>query len=165
MSEHRQAPDDPEDAVEESREQDSRGTLVSVLSVLLVLFTLFEVNYPFLRPQTQLAIFAFFGLSLCFLRSERSPVPVAKWTGRLLTVVSAVVCGFVVVQTEPMFQSLWFDASSLGDRAGAETTVDLIIGGVGLLLILEATRRTVGWALPILSGVFVLYAFFWALAP
>ncbi len=133
---------------------------VTVLSVVLVLFTLAEVNYPFLRPQSQLAIFAFFGLSLCFLRSERVGPGWSVWLGRLLTLISALVCGFVVIQTEPAFGHWWIGGSSLGDRAGAESTLDLVVGGVGLLLVLEATRRTVGWALPCLAGVFVLYGLF-----
>ena len=33
----------------------------------LCVFTLAEVNYPHLSPQSQLAIFAMFGLVLCFL--------------------------------------------------------------------------------------------------
>ncbi|MEM6704501.1 MAG: TRAP transporter fused permease subunit [Acidobacteriota bacterium] len=125
---------------------------------LLVAFVLLEVNYPFLRPQTQLALFAFFGLTFSFLSGPpRAGARRAVDLGWVA--LAAATCGWVAVQSEPIFRSLWLGGSSLGDRAGAERGVDIVVGVLGLLVVLEATRRTVGWALPILSGTFVLYAF------
>jgi len=40
------------------------------------------------------------------------------------------------------------------------TTLDLILGGIMVILVLEAARRTVGLALPILATIALLYAFF-----
>ena len=45
-------------------------------------------------------------------------------------------------------------------RAGVPTMWDLVFGVILLLLILEASRRINGWALSILSIVFLLYAVF-----
>ena len=42
--------------------------LIPLLSVVLCLYTLAEVNFPRLRPQSQLALFVMLGLVLCFLR-------------------------------------------------------------------------------------------------
>jgi TRAP-type uncharacterized transport system fused permease subunit len=50
-------------------------------------------------------------------------------------------------------------------RSGAETDLDLIIGGLGILLVLEATRRTVGIALSIIASLFIAYAYFGAYMP
>ncbi len=44
-------------------------------------------------------------------------------------------------------------------RAGAATTMDLVFGGIMILLILEATRRATGWVLVAIAGVFLLYNF------
>jgi hypothetical protein len=41
--------------------------LNSLIAGFLILFTLWEVNYPLLQPQSDLAIFAMVGLVLCFL--------------------------------------------------------------------------------------------------
>ncbi len=130
-------------------------------AVLLVAFVLLEVNYPFLRPQTQLALFAFFGLFFAFLSSRARP-----GRSRALHVLdgvwiaaAALTCGWVALQNEPILSSLWSNGVSLGDRAGAETGVDIVMGVLGLVVVLEATRRTVGLALPILAGVFLVYAF------
>ena len=122
------------------------------------------MNYPRLSPQSQLAIFALLGLVLCFLR-----VPAARWlrSSRVaraadvgLAALSALCCGYIVWQTEPAFAGSWFDGRSLGNRAGYETAADLVVGVTGLLLIMEATRRLLGIALPLLSAAFLVYAYF-----
>ena len=84
---------------------------VRILSVALCLFVLAEVNYPFLRPQSQLAIFALLGLVLCFLHRPLHP----RWAGRTwtrivdaaLALLAAVCLGYVVVQSEPIFRGWW----------------------------------------------------------
>jgi TRAP transporter 4TM/12TM fusion protein len=140
-----------------------RPRAIRVLAVALCLFTLAEVNYPHLRPQSQVAIFALLGIVLCFLYfPPATRWREARWSGALdwaLAGLTVVCCGYVVFQTEPAFESWWLKGQSLGNRAGAEAGLDYAIGAVGLLVILEATRRVVGWALPLLSLVFVAYAF------
>ena len=132
--------------------------------MLLCLFILAEVNYPQLTPQSELALFAMLGLIVVFLRYPVHPRFEDHLALRLLDVVlivSVVICfGYVLGQTEPIFQTFWLDGKSLGDRAGAELPLDYIIGGVGLILILEATRRSIGVTLPLLSLAFLLYAGF-----
>jgi TRAP transporter 4TM/12TM fusion protein len=134
------------------------------LGVTLCLFTLSEVNYPLLGPQGQLAIFAGLGLVLCFLGrpvhpklGHCKPFAVVDW---LLASLALVVCLFVLIQTQPLFQRWWIGGVSLGNRAGQESAIDTIVGVLGLLLIVEATRRSIGWALPFLALVFLTYAYF-----
>ena len=50
-------------------------------------------------------------------------------------------------------------------RAARPETLDIISGVAAILLVLEATRRTTGLALPIVCVVFLLYAFFGGLIP
>ena len=45
-------------------------------------------------------------------------------------------------------------------RAAEPTSIDLILGAVAIALVLEATRRAVGWILPATAVAFLLYA--WA---
>jgi len=142
-----------------------RGSRVEqALATILCLFTLAEVNYPHLSPQSQLAIFALLGLLICFHHFPFHPRLVGHPAGRavdgLFALATLLCCGYVIVQTEPVFQDLWFSGQSLGDRAGAEVPLDHAVGIAGLLIILEATRRAVGPALPILALVFLAYAGF-----
>ncbi len=128
----------------------------------LCLFALTEINYPRLTPQTQLGAFTALGLTLCFLsfptaRRWRGH-PLSRLTDRVLAGLSLICCSYIAVQSEPIFESLWIAGSSLGDRAGSETVPDLVIGALGLALVLEAARRTVGLSLPLLSLFFLAYA-------
>ncbi|MDE0553379.1 MAG: TRAP transporter fused permease subunit, partial [Candidatus Poribacteria bacterium] len=146
-----------------------KGKIFLAVSVLLCLFILAEVNYPQLAPQTELALFAMFGLIVVFLNYPIHQRLANRRVFRLLDVVligGIIVCfGYVVIQTEPVFQGFWLDSKPLGERAGAELQLDYIIGGVGLVLILEATRRSIGMTLPLLSLTFLLYAGFGQFMP
>jgi TRAP transporter 4TM/12TM fusion protein len=50
-----------------------------------------------------------------------------------------------------------YDFENVFGRAGAINRLDMIVAVAGILLVLEATRRTAGLALPLLSVVFLLY--------
>ena len=146
-----------------------KNQIFLAVSVLLCLFILIEVNYPQLAPQSELAFFAMLGLIVVFLKYPIHPRFGDRLAFRLLDVVlivGVVVCfGYVVSQTEPIFRAFWLDSKSLGDRAGAEQLLDYVIGGFGLILILEGTRRSIGVTLPLLSLAFLLYASFGQFMP
>jgi TRAP transporter 4TM/12TM fusion protein len=42
------------------------------------------------------------------------------------------------------------------------TTIDLIVAAIGVLVVIEATRRVLGWALPLTALVFLAYALLFA---
>ena len=45
-------------------------------------------------------------------------------------------------------------------RAGMPNTMDLVMGGMAILLVLEATRRSIGAPLPVIASIFIIYAYF-----
>ena len=146
-----------------------KNNIFLAVSVLLCLFILIEVNYPQLAPQSELAFFAMLGLIVVFLKypvhSRFADTPVFQALDFVL-IGSVIVCfGYVVGQTEPLFRAFWLDGKSLGDRAGAERLLDYVVGGFGLILILEGTRRSIGVTLPLLSLAFLLYAGFGQFMP
>ncbi len=134
-----------------------------MLAVALCVFTLAQVNYPVLAPQPQLAVFALLGLVICFLNIPIHPTlkdnAIAKASDLVLASLAALCCGWILVQNEPFFENLWQGGSSLGNRAGFETSTDILVGVIGLLIVIEAARRSLGWALPIMCGLFLVYAF------
>jgi len=138
--------------------------LVPVLGTLLCIFVLAEVNYPLLRPLTQLAGFAMLGLVMVFLMRPLHPrfkdVAMLRALDWLLALATVGCFAYVAIQTEPLFRDWWPGGQALGNRAGMETDADLVVGLIGLLLVLEATRRAIGWTLPILSLIFIAYAVF-----
>ncbi|WP_417748605.1 TRAP transporter permease [Rosistilla oblonga] len=142
----------------------TRRFAITALGVFLCLFTLFEVNYNLMQPQSSLAVFVGVGLALCYLtfplHKRFANVQSMRLIDVLLAIAAAGCCGYVVVQTEPLFESLWSDGISLGNRAGAETTADFVVGLIGLALVLEATRRSIGLIVPLLALFFVAHSYY-----
>lgn len=146
-----------------------RRLILKAASIALCVFVLAEVNYPVLQPQSRLALFGLIGLACIFLQNHPAK---HKPAGRVLLLsdwvlaAAAVLCfGYVVVQTEPVFEWLWIGGRALGDRAGVEVAWDHFVGLVGLLIVLEATRRAIGLTLPLLAFCFLIYARFGAAMP
>ena len=73
--------------------------------------------------------------------------------------------GYVLTQTESLFQFSWINGQSLGNRAGLEDALDHVVGLIGLILVLEATRRAIGFTLPLLAFVFLIYAAYGYILP
>ncbi len=131
-----------------------RGFAIRFLTLALTGFVLVEVNRPVLSPSAQLAAFALLGLPLSFLLRARAD---DRWWRRGLDALglaaSIAGCGFVLYWSG-------FAGTTLGDRAGGETALDIAIGLLGLVGVLAAAWRGIGPALPLLTGVFLLYAVF-----
>ena len=142
----------------------SKEHVYNALAMLLAVFVVAAVNLNLFDEQPNLALFGLLGLVLVFL----SRPLVNRWADRLplkildvvLVIVAVIVFGYVFVQSERLFERFWVDGTLLGDRAGNEKPLDFMIAGIGLVLVLEATRRSIGWTLPILCVIFVLYALF-----
>ena len=56
--------------------------------------------------------------------------------------------------------NLSYSYKTLASRGGAATETDLVLGALLILLLLECTRRLMGWALPIITVVALCYAMF-----
>ncbi|MDO8319448.1 TRAP transporter permease [Rhodoferax sp.] len=54
----------------------------------------------------------------------------------------------------------WMFEADLTQRAGELIAMDWVIGVVTVVLVFEAARRVMGWGLPIICGVFLLYGLF-----
>jgi len=112
---------------------------------------------PVLNNTDTRSIHLAFAIALAFLAypalksSPRDMIPIQDW-------IMAFI-GIVVT----MYLSVF--AVELGERPGLPTTTDLVIGGVGIVLVLEAARRALGPPLMVIAGIFLLYVFFGHLGP
>ncbi|MEM8735635.1 MAG: TRAP transporter fused permease subunit, partial [Planctomycetota bacterium] len=147
-------------------EQDSKPSnlIHDILAVVLCVFVLIAVNTTIFNQQPNLALFGMLGLALVFISrplikrwKDVTALKVFDWVLVAATVVSF---GYIFIQSEKLFEALWVEGTMLGDRAGNEMALDYGIAFVGLILVLEATRRAIGWTLPILCALFIAYAFF-----
>lgn len=139
----------------ESDYRDLTGITARVISAIAICFTLFQLYtaiFGVLDAMIQRSIHVSFGFALIFLlyptrkkwpRNKIHPIDV------LFAVVGAAVPMYIVVS----YQELVL-------RAGTVTTNDYIIGILGVLLVLEAARRIVGWPMVTVAILFLAYAIF-----
>jgi len=93
-----------------------------------------------------LAIFLAYTAYPALKRSPRDRIPIQDW---VFALVGAFCAGYIF---------LFY--VELSGRPGQPTTVDLIVSGVGMVLLLEATRRALGPPLMVVALVFLCYVFF-----
>lgn len=151
-------------SLELSAFESTRKSVVTALGIFLCMFTLFEVNYNLLQPQSALAVFIGVGLALCFLtfpiHKRLAHIKQLRWLDAVLAITASCCCLYVIVQTEPFFESFWADGLSLGNRAGGETSADFAVGLIGVILVLESTRRSIGTIVPLLALTFVAHSYY-----
>jgi TRAP transporter 4TM/12TM fusion protein len=66
--------------------------------------------------------------------------------------------GLWVALTIAAFVWPLLDIDAFVNRAATPNTIDVVAGVVALLVVLESTRRTTGWVLPVTALVFLAYA-------
>ncbi len=54
----------------------------------------------------------------------------------------------------------WVFEADLTQRSGELTTFDWVVGVVTVTLVFDAARRAMGWGLPLICGIFLLYGMF-----
>jgi TRAP transporter 4TM/12TM fusion protein len=128
------------------------GLLAQVLAAGLSVYGLVWV-VTIVEPQVYRVSFLLIALVLTFLlyplRAGRQRVQAVDWVLIGLTLIALA----------------WplFDFREFVYRAAEPRGMDLIGGALAILLVLEATRRTVGWILPASAIVFILYGYYGAL--
>jgi TRAP transporter 4TM/12TM fusion protein len=118
---------------------------------------IFSSWLPVLNNTDTRSIHLAFAVSLAFLAypalksSPRESIPIQDWIMALT--------GIIVT----MYLSVF--ALELGERSGLPTTTDLVMAGIGIVLVLEAARRALGPPLMIIAMIFLGYVFFGHLGP
>src|SRR5699024_852730 len=143
------------------KESQSRTTLgkwawvVMFLGVALTLFHLYTGYFGTLPSQQQGAIHLGTALGIIFLlfpakkglQKKQQKVP---W----YDVVLAFLAMYVT------YHKIFFFESILQSRISGYSLIDIILAIIGVLLVLEATRRTVGLPIVIVASVTLIYAIF-----
>lgn len=76
-----------------------------------------------------------------------------------LASLALAISGLIV-----MFYQVWF-FDEIASRYGELTQAEFFIGIAAIVILLEATRRSIGWPIVILAIIFLLYAYFGNLLP
>ncbi|VVN98893.1 TRAP transporter permease [Pseudomonas fluorescens] len=131
----------------------SRKTLGATIIVLSLLFTAFQVytaSTGLMTALLQRSIHLSFVLALVFLFFPAFKDSKSTFLIDIPLVLAALASGIY----------LYFSFDDLVYRIGDPTGIDLIIGGVTLVVLLEATRRTVGWVMTLLALIALVYSYF-----
>ena len=136
--------------------------LVSFLLVALSCFHYYTAGFGLLRESTHRGVHLAFVLSLIFLvfgfsRAHYERVPRSTWSAPggvpLYDWVIAIALATTVLYIPYIFDDLAF-------RVGNPSPLDVVMGSILLIGLLEATRRSMGWPLPVIAIFFVIYAMF-----
>jgi TRAP transporter 4TM/12TM fusion protein len=125
------------------------GRLSAGLCAGLSLYALYWVLF-IVQPQIYRVSFLLIALVLTFLlfpfkRGDLRGVSWWDWT---------LVAAAIAALSWPIA-----DFSAFIYRATDPKPIDMVLGGLAILLVLEATRRAVGWILPVTAATFLVYAY------
>ena len=126
--------------------------IVAAIAITFSVFQLYTAIFGVLDAQLQRAIHLGFGLALAYLL-----YPFRRaWTRDhyfhpidiVFAVLGAATPAYLVIQYRELIT-----------RAGTVSPVDTVVGGLGILLVIEATRRVVGLPMVTVVLAFIAYAF------
>ncbi len=128
-----------------------RKIIICVVSVAFCVFQLYATLSGRIPAQILRASHLAFVQFLAFLlfpatkKMSRSTLP---WYDVVLGLIGAACWMYIVT-----------NFSALASRAGAYTTVDILVGSVAILILCESCRRLVGLPILIIAICFIIYAF------
>jgi TRAP transporter 4TM/12TM fusion protein len=125
----------------------AKSVYLIAIAIALYHFITSFIGYPptHLHRSLHVAMMSFmtFFLYPATKKSSRNTLP---WYDIVLAVASMAIAVYV-----------WTDYINFINRMGSPNTMDIIMGTLLILLVLEASRRISGWPLVILSALFLLY--------
>ncbi|MBI5277285.1 MAG: TRAP transporter permease [Burkholderiales bacterium] len=137
------------------------GAVGLALAIVAGAWSLFQVWYASPLPFTfgfgilndtearaihlAFAVFLAFCAFPAFKRSSRTVIPWADW---LLAAVGAFCAAY-----------LFLFYRDLATRPGSPTTMDVVVGITGVAIMLEATRRAMGFGMLVTTGLFMAFVF------
>ncbi|MCM3618169.1 TRAP transporter permease [Sutcliffiella horikoshii] len=131
------------------------GYAAKVVFFMLIAFSLFQLYtgiFGQLTAYLQRTVHLGFALTLIFLlfpaRKGGNKTKIA-WYDYILVGLTVVVCGYWPVYYDTLVQQI-----------GSITSAQTVIGGLAILLVIEATRRAIGLPITIIAVVFMIYALF-----
>lgn len=130
-----------------------RYTFYSV-AIVLSLFQLWMASYGVLSQYQLRGTHLGLVLVLIYLEMILKSIETNKirWTrliiGSVGFVLSFITASYVVIMDQELFY-----------RAGDPTSLEILFGIIMVLLVLEATRYVMGWVLPIIAMIAILYAY------
>lgn len=131
--------------------QGTMGKLIMAICVLFSGFQIYTAVFGVLDAHLQRAVHLAFGLLLIYLLYPGR----SSWSRTTLHPVDLIL-GLIATAT-PIYIIVFYN--ELVTRAGINTSTDLLVGLIGIILLIEATRRVVGWPMILVALFFITYSF------
>ncbi len=136
------------------------ATVVGALLIVLSLFHYYTAGFGLLQEVTHRGVHMAFVLGLIFLVFPHRHALLEK-TARHRLLAPGNVPWFdwllaAAVAASVLYIPYIFD--DLTFRVGNPLTIDVVMGSILIVTLLEATRRSMGWPLPIIAIAFMVYA-------
>jgi len=138
----------------ESNTRTLTGVMARIVSAIAIAFSIFQLYtsvFGVLDAHLQRAVHLGFGMALIFLMypSRKS------WSRSSVHPVDVVLA--IGGAEMPMYVVAFYGELVL--RAGQITQADMVIGTLGIIMVIEAARRVVGWPIVLVSLAFMVYGF------
>lgn len=128
----------------------------NLVAMIAIAASMYHIYYAYAHPFFALghrALHWIFMSALIFLlypfSSTRSPKHRISVFDGILGVLSVGICLW-----------LFINSTAILNRAGAFQQLDVIMGTLLVVIVLEAARRSTGWPVPIVAIIFLLYSYF-----
>ncbi|MDZ4163567.1 MAG: TRAP transporter permease [Smithellaceae bacterium] len=135
-----------------------RGQIVTLWLIAMSLFHLYAASVGTLTTNIQRTWHLLFAMVAVFLlypsRAKEAQKDKFSWLDLLLALAAVIVNGYLI---------LFFDQIVM--RGAKVTPVEFVLGLIAIIILLEAGRRVLGWGLPILAAIFLLYCYYGRYAP
>ncbi len=131
-----------------------------IVICLLAAFSIFQLYtgiFGVMDAMLQRSIHLAFGLTLVYLLYPSSK-KFSRTSLHPLDIILAVLAAAVTLYVFINYEDLVF-------RAGRVTTIDMIVGVIAIILVLEAARRVIGWPMVIIALAFIAYALLGPMIP
>src|SRR5690625_899010 len=139
----------------ESNTRNMKGIAGAIVFILLLSFSIFQLYtgaFGQFTAYIQRTVHLGFALTLIFMlylarkTKMKNKIP---WYDIILILLAVIVTSYWPIFYETLVQQI-----------GTITDLQIIIGGIAILLVLEAARRAVGLPITIIAILFLLYAYF-----
>lgn len=131
------------------------GPWKKITTVMLFCFTMFQLYTSLLGTfpaQLQRMVHLGFVITLAYLlypatsKGDRKKIAILDYifSGMFFCIVSYYIINY----------------NEIINRSGSYNQMDIIVGIIGIILVLEACRRVVGWPIVIIATLFIGYAYF-----
>ena len=142
--------DDPDAETQTRRLAGFQARLVTLLASGLSVYAMYWV-VGIVQPQVYRVSFLLIALILTFVLYPGKP----SWRRRVMASDWPLAAVAALVLAWPIF-----DFDQFVYRAATPSELDILFGAVTIILVVEATRRTVGWILPGTAIAFLLYGYY-----